>query len=42
MSQIFGIIAGSGLLPISLADIFIKQGKDCYIAALEGEANSIS
>lgn len=41
MSQIYGIIAGNGLLPISLVDIFTKQGKDCYIAALEGEANPI-
>ncbi|WP_425364068.1 LpxI family protein [Candidatus Tisiphia endosymbiont of Hybos culiciformis] len=33
-----GIIAGNGSLPISLAESFIKQGGQCYIAALEGEA----
>ncbi len=41
MSQTLGIIAGNGLLPISLVDTFIKQGGQCYIAALEGEANPI-
>ncbi|WP_342270503.1 LpxI family protein [Rickettsia endosymbiont of Orchestes rusci] len=34
-----GIIAGKGLLPFSIADSYTKQGGDCYIAALEGEAN---
>lgn len=34
-----GIIAGKGLLPFSIADNYIKQGGDCYIAALEGEAD---
>lgn len=37
--SIIGIIAGNGSLPISLANSFIKQGGQCYIAALEGEAN---
>ncbi|WP_342268200.1 LpxI family protein [Candidatus Tisiphia endosymbiont of Empis tessellata] len=39
--SIVGIIAGNGLLPISLANSFIKQGGQCYIAALEGEANPL-
>ncbi|WP_375358977.1 LpxI family protein [Candidatus Tisiphia endosymbiont of Neophilaenus lineatus] len=39
--SIVGIIAGNGLLPISLANSFIKQGGQCYIAALEGEANPV-
>ncbi|WP_417905327.1 LpxI family protein [Candidatus Tisiphia endosymbiont of Micropterix aruncella] len=39
--SIIGIIAGNGLLPISLANSFIKQGGQCYIAALEGEANPV-
>jgi len=30
-----GIIAGNGLLPISLAENFVKQGGQCYIAILE-------
>jgi UDP-2,3-diacylglucosamine hydrolase len=37
--SIVGIIAGNGLLPISLAESFITQGGQCYIAALEGEAD---
>lgn len=39
--SIIGIIAGNGLLPISLANSFIKQGGQCYIAALEGGANPV-
>lgn len=39
--SIVGIIAGNGLLPISLANSFIKQGGQCYIAALEGEASPV-
>ncbi|WP_341748316.1 LpxI family protein [Candidatus Tisiphia endosymbiont of Dascillus cervinus] len=39
--SIVGIIAGNGLLPISLANSFIKQGGQCYIASLEGEANPV-
>ncbi|WP_342260080.1 LpxI family protein [Candidatus Tisiphia endosymbiont of Metellina segmentata] len=39
--SIVGIIAGNGLLPISLANSFLKQGGQCYIAALEGEANPV-
>ncbi|BFD45792.1 MAG: LpxI family protein [Rickettsia endosymbiont of Sergentomyia squamirostris] len=39
--SIVGVIAGNGLLPISLANSFIKQGGQCYIAALEGEANPV-
>ncbi len=39
--SIVGIIAGNGSLPISLAESFIKQGGQCYIAALEGEADPI-
>jgi DUF1009 family protein len=39
--SIVGIIAGNGSLPISLANSFIKQGGQCYIAALEGEANPV-
>ncbi|MDR0329110.1 MAG: UDP-2,3-diacylglucosamine diphosphatase LpxI [Rickettsia sp.] len=39
--SIVGIIAGNGLLPISLANSFIKQGGQCYIAALEGEVNPV-
>lgn len=39
--SIVGIIAGNGSLPISLAESFIKQGGQCYIAALEGEADPV-
>ncbi|MCC8372085.1 MAG: UDP-2,3-diacylglucosamine diphosphatase LpxI [Rickettsia endosymbiont of Pseudomimeciton antennatum] len=39
--NIVGIIAGNGLLPISLAESFIKQGGQCYIVALEGEADPV-
>ncbi|WP_341756241.1 LpxI family protein [Candidatus Tisiphia endosymbiont of Nemotelus nigrinus] len=38
--SVLGIIAGNGSLPISLAESFIKQGGQCYIAALEGEADT--
>jgi hypothetical protein len=34
-----GIIAGSGLLPSTIADLHLKQGGQVYIAALEGETD---
>ena len=34
-----GIIAGSGLLPSTIADLYLKQGGQVYIAALEGETD---
>ncbi len=40
-SNVLGIIAGNGLLPIVLADNFTKRGVQYYIAALEGEADPV-
>lgn len=34
-----GIIAGSGMLPATIADLYLKQGGNVYIAALEGETD---
>ena len=34
-----GVIAGSGLLPSEIADLYLKQGGNVYIAALEGETD---
>ena len=34
-----GIIAGSGMLPVMLADFLKKQGKDVFVISLKGHAN---
>ena len=34
-----GIIAGKGSMPYLIANNYAKQGGNCYIAAIEGEAN---
>lgn len=39
MPQAVGIIAGNGLLPISIAEKLTEQHRKCCIAALEGEAD---
>ncbi len=34
-----GIIAGNGILPVEIANIYKKQGGECFFAAIKGEAD---
>ena len=38
-TDVLGIIAGSGRLPLEVAQIYSTNGKKCYIAALDPETN---